>query len=103
MIVVADRLPAEVTAGDALALDVHVVSDVRRAARGRACTATLRWAGGEHRWAWTGDVPPDDCVRVGTVQFVVPDATGDLWLDLTLEHGDVVATNRYTASITARA
>ena len=67
------------------------------------CTATLRWAGGDHTWTWTGDVPPDDCVRVGTVQFVVPDTAGDLWFDLVLEHGDVVVTNRYTSTITPRA
>jgi beta-mannosidase len=102
VIVVADRLPDHVTAGDTLALDVHVVSDVRRRLDGVQCTASLRWAGGDHHWAWSGDVPPDDCVRVGTVQFVVPDIAGELWFDLTLEHGDVVVTNRYTTSITAR-
>lgn len=103
VIVVAERPPAEVTAGDTLALDVHVVSDVRRVLEGVQCTATLRWAGGEHPWNWTGDVPPDDCVRVGTVQFVVPDTAGDLWLDLVLQHGDIAVTNRYTSRINARA
>jgi beta-mannosidase len=102
VIVVADRLPDTVTAGDTLALDVHVVSDVRRILDGVTCTATLRWAGGQHSWTWEGDVPPDDCVRVGTAQFVVPDTAGDLWFDLVLEHGDAVATNRYTTSITTR-
>jgi hypothetical protein len=28
------------------------------------------------------------------LQFVVPDAPGDLWLDLTLEADNVAATNR---------
>ena len=102
VIVVAERPPAEVVAGDTVALDVHVVSDVRRVLEGVRCTAVLRWAGGDHTWQWAGDVPPDDCVRVGTAQFVVPDTAGDLWLDLTLEHGDVVVTNRYTSTITAR-
>ena len=102
VIVVADRLPGDVAAGDALALDVHVVSDERRLLEDVTCTATLRWPGGHHQWAWRGDVPPDSCVRVGTAQFVVPDAAGDLWFDLTVEHGDVAATNRYTSTITAR-
>lgn len=102
VIVVAERPPAEVVAGDTVALDVHVVSDVRRVLEGVRCTAVLRWAGGDHTWQWVGDVPPDECVRVGTAQFVVPDTAGDLWLDLTLEHGDVVVTNRYTSTITAR-
>lgn len=103
VIVVAERPPAEVVAGDTIALDVHVVSDVRRVLEGVQCTATLRWAGGDHTWTWTGDVPPDDCVRVGTAQFVVPDTAGDLWLDLVLEHGEIVVTNRYTSTITPRA
>jgi hypothetical protein len=38
-------------------------------------------------------------VRVGTLQFVVPDAPGQLWLDLSLVHGDEVATNRYESTI----
>ena len=31
------------------------------------CTAKLSWPGGSHAWRWGGDVPPDSCVRVGTV------------------------------------
>jgi hypothetical protein len=38
-------------------------------------------------------------VRIGTLQFVVPDAPGGLWLDLALEHGDEVASNRYEAIV----
>jgi len=102
VIVVADRLPAELPAGVALALDVHVVSDLRRLLEGVQCTATLRWPGGTHQWSWQGDVPPDACVRVGTIQFVVPDAAGGLWLDLTLEHPDAAATNRYTTAVGPR-
>mgnify|MGYP003335123841 FL=1 len=73
-----------------------------RVLEGAQCTAALRWSGGQHTWMWRGDIPPDTCVRVGTAQFVVPDAAGDLWFDLTLEHDDVAVTNRYTAAITAR-
>jgi beta-mannosidase len=102
VIVVADPLPAEVTPGDAMALDVHVVSDLRRPLDEVRCAATLRWPGGHHQWAWTGSVPPDSVVRVGTVQLVAPEATGELWLDLTLEHDDAVVTNRYTATLGAR-
>ena len=102
VIVVAEPLPAEVTPGDAMALDVHVVSDLRQPLDDVRCTATLRWPGGHHQWAWSGSVPPDSCVRVGTVQFVAPKATGELWLDLTLEHPDAAATNRYTATLRAQ-
>lgn len=99
VIVVADPLPPRLTAGDPVALDVHVVSDLRTQLEDIVCTAVLRWPGGSHTWTWRGDTPPDSCVRVGIVRFVVPDAPGELWLDLTLEHGDLVATNRYESSI----
>lgn len=99
VIVVADRLPETVAVGACLALDVHVVSDVRRLLEGTVCTAKLSWPGGSHAWRWGGDVPPDSCVRVGTIQFVVADAPGELWLDLVVEHGDEVATNRYVSTI----
>jgi beta-mannosidase len=99
VIAVADRLPATVAAGDPLALDVHVVSDLRTPVEGARVTATLSWPGGGHRWRWGGDIGPDTCERVGTVQAVVPDlgpdAAGSLVLDLELRlpGGDRV-TNR---------
>ena len=71
VIVVADRLPEAAHVGASLALDVHVVSDVRRLLEGTVCTAKLSWPGGSHAWRWGGDIPPDSCVRVGTIQFVV--------------------------------
>ena len=101
VVVVADRMPAVSAPGDAVALDVHVVSDLRHALDDADCTATLRWSGGEHRWHWRGDVSADSCVRVGTMQFVVPANEGELWIDLVVEHGDVASTNRYTTQIRA--
>jgi beta-galactosidase/beta-glucuronidase len=82
--VAADRLPTSARPGDALALDVHVVSDERRPVDGARVDGTLTWAGGSHRWRWEGDVPADACVRVGTMQVVVPDATGSWSLELCL-------------------
>jgi beta-mannosidase len=102
VIVVADALRDRVVAGEAIALDVHVISDLHRPLDQVRCSATLRWPGGNHQWTWVGDVPPDSCVRVGAVQFVVPDVAGDLWLDLILEHEHAAATNRYTATIEPR-
>ena len=88
VIVVADRLPAAVAGGDPLALDVHVVSDLRTPVGGARVTARLSWPGGEHGWRWVGDVPGDACVRVGTIQAVVPQLgpapAGPLALDLSL-------------------
>jgi beta-mannosidase len=99
VIVVADRLPATVGPGDALALDVHVVSDLRTELADATVTAHLRWAGGEHTWRWQGTIDADSCVRVATLAALVPDADGTLALDLVLEHADAVATNRYEARI----
>lgn len=99
VIVVAERLDDQVRVGDAIALDVHAISDLHRPLDEVECTALLRWPGGSHRWRWSGDVPADSCVRIGTIQFVVPDAPGGLWLDLVLEHGDEVASNRYEAIV----
>jgi beta-mannosidase len=100
VIVVADRLPAEVVPGETLALDVHVVSDLRRPLDGARVDAGLSWPGGGYDWHWEGDVPADGCVRVGTLQAVVPDEPGELVLDLAVHGPEHAATNRYTALIT---
>jgi len=100
VIVVADRLPETLAPGDALALDVHVVSDLRAQVDDAEITARLTWsAGGTRSWRWGGDIPADSCQRVGTVQIVVPDAPGPLVLSLTCRHGDGVVDNRYEATI----
>lgn len=88
VIVVADRLPETVEPGDALALDVHVVSDLRTDLEGITATVDATWMGGHHTWRARGDVGADTCVRVTTVQLVVPDAPGPLALALTLTSGD---------------
>lgn len=89
VIVAADRLPAELVAGETIALDVHVVSDLRVPVDDLEVSARLRWMGGEQRWRFGGSVPADACVRVGTLQIEVPDRPGPLTLDLTLD-GDGV-------------
>ncbi|MCU1351062.1 MAG: putative glycosidase [Acidimicrobiales bacterium] len=93
VIVVADRLPAEAAAGDALALDVHVVSDLRAPLVDAEVTAELSWDGGAHRWRFAGEVPADSCVRVGTLSIVVPDRPGQMRLSLTVTAAGVEATN----------
>src|SRR5690606_3094413 len=64
VIVVADRPPAVVAPGDKLALDVHVVSDLRVPLEGVDVTARLHWAGDERTWRWRGDIDADSCERV---------------------------------------
>jgi beta-mannosidase len=100
VIVVADRLPAQVTPGETLMLAVHVVSDLRRDLDDVTVTARVAWPGGSTEWRFRGDVPADCCVKVGTLTFVAPSTPGgELSLELTLDGGDVVATNRDTAPI----
>jgi beta-mannosidase len=101
VIAVAERLPASVAVGQALALDLHVVSDRREPIDAADVTAKLSWAGGDQAWRWVGDIAADGCVRVGTLQVIVPDAPGPLALDidLRLPDGEQVA-NRYESTIT---
>ncbi|HEU5152594.1 MAG TPA: hypothetical protein VFU19_19045 [Iamia sp.] len=103
VIVVADQLPEHVHPGDALALDVHVVSDLRTPLEGVVATIRATWPGGEHTWRARGAVGADTCVRVTTIQLVVPDAPGrlDLDLDLATEAGETLATNTDTTGITS--
>jgi len=100
VIVVADRMPASVRPGRALALDVHVVSDLHEPLAGCVVSAHMAWDGGRHDWKFTGDVGPDACVRAGTLQAGVPDVAGPLTLELVLD-GPVHATNAYR-SVVAR-
>ena len=100
VIVVADHPASTLTVGATVALDVHVVSDLHVPLANTLCTATVRWPGGEHTWQWRGDVDADECARIGIIRFVVPDAPGDLVVDLTLDGGDIAATNRYRSTIT---
>lgn len=98
VIVVADRLPAQLAAGDELEIGVHVVSDQREPIVGLQAEATLEWPGGSQTWSWAGEVGSDECVLVGTVNWRVPDASGPAVLHLQLS-GPVEATNRYDAVI----
>jgi beta-mannosidase len=97
VIVVADRLPPEVRHGDALALDVHVVSDLREPLEDAVVAARLSWDGEVEEWTWSGAVGADACVRVGTVSFVVPSGEGDLTLELTFTAPGHRASNSYAA------
>jgi beta-mannosidase len=101
VIVVADRLPLVLAPGAAIALDVHVVSDLRKPIDDAVVSAHLTWSGGERSWRWQGAVPADGCERVGTVQIVVPDAPGELALDLACAYEGRTTDNRYTARIAA--
>jgi beta-mannosidase len=99
VIVVADRLPGTIWAGQALALDIHVVSDLRHQLDDAEVTARLSWPGGDATFQWGGSIPADECVRVGTLELPAPDSEGTLQLDLELAAGQVTASNRYRGEI----
>lgn len=100
VIVVADRPPAVVTAGEQLSLAVHIVNDLRHGIEGAEVTAEVVWAGGQRRWRFGGDIPADECVRAGRIELEVPDTLGPLTIDLRLDADGVTATNRYTTVVT---
>lgn len=99
VIVVADRLPARVRPGDALALDIHVVNDRREELVDAVVDVTMSWPEGSQRWRFGGSLEADAVTRVGTVSWVA-DTTepGPLTLTLVLS-GPAHATNRYDASL----
>jgi beta-mannosidase len=99
VVVVTDPLPAKVLPGEPLALDVHVVNDLRVAVDDATVVATLRWDGGEHVWRWRGRVPADACVRVGMVRAVAPDGPGPLALTAELTAGRHTATTAHSAEV----
>jgi len=103
VIVVADRPAAVYRPGETLALDVHVVSDLRSSIEEAMVTATLSWSGGGTRRAWAGGVPADSCVLVGRLELTVPPAPGLLSIGLEIEGrgatGVVKAASAYQARI----
>jgi beta-mannosidase len=99
VIVVADRLPGHLHGDEALAIDVHAVSDLRTALVGAELRARVMTPDGEREHAWRGDVPADGCIRVTTLSLVVPPRDGELVIDLELRCGELVATNSYRTTI----
>ena len=88
VIVTADPLPRPARPGTTAAIDVHVVSDLRRTLPGATVTSRLTWPGGEEVRRWGADVPADSCHRVATLVLEVPDADGDIRLELDLVDAD---------------
>jgi beta-mannosidase len=99
VLVTADRPPPTVRPEQALALDVHVVNDLRTSLEAVVVEAVASWPGGRHGWRWQGEVGPDAVALVGTIQLVVPDAEGPLELALRLHHPEASSDNAYRAAI----
>lgn len=84
VIVVVDRLPSSLQPGARLSLAVHVVSDLRETIP--AADVDIRITGPDldqvHRFA--GEIPPDDCTRVGDVVVAVPERWGNVRVTATM-------------------
>jgi beta-mannosidase len=99
VVVLADRPPARIRPGATLALDLHVVNDLRSPLEGAVVEAVATWPGGRHGWRWQGDVAADDVARVGTLQLVAADEEGPLDLVLRLSHPEAESDNAYRTVI----
>ncbi|GAC1518264.1 MAG: glycoside hydrolase family 2 TIM barrel-domain containing protein [Acidimicrobiales bacterium] len=99
VIVVAERPAPTYEPGGVLALDVHVVNDLRRTLSALQVTGTVSWPGGEARTGWTGDVPPDSCVRIGTLRATLPDQPAPVRVSLALDGDGITARNSYTSEV----
>jgi beta-mannosidase len=101
VIVTADRPLPVYRAGTRVALDVHVVSDLRTPLAGVVAVALLRWPGAEKAWRYKGDVPADSCVRVGRVDCILPASSepGPLTLELTLRWDGGGTSNSYRSRV----
>jgi beta-mannosidase len=102
VVVLADRPPDFVAPGDDLSLDVHAVNDLRADIDPAVVDVVASWAGGERRWRFGGDVPADECVKVGTISLSIPETLGALTIELTLTAGEIKARNRYSTAVTMR-
>jgi len=101
VIITAGRPEETYRPGDRLGLDVHAVSDLRRPLDGAVVRALLRWRGGEKAWRYTGDIPADSCVRIGSLDYVLPPTArrGPLTLELTLRWDGGQTTNSYLSRV----
>ncbi len=95
VIVVADGVPRNARPGQRLTIDIHVVSDLREALDAAEVELVAGWDDEDRRWRFGGVVAADECVKVGTIDFVVPHTRGGVTFDLRLRAGDVVASNWY--------
>jgi hypothetical protein len=105
VVVVADRPASSYQPGERIALDVHVVNDLRQPLGGARLQARLSWADGERTWLFEGDAGADSCERIGTVDATVPEGVSDgtmIALDLELTWPSGKAQNRYETTVRVR-
>ena len=102
VIITTDRPASSYGAGELIALDVHAVSDLREPLGGAVARVVLSWPGGGRRtWRFAGDVPPDSCVRIGSISETIPAGVpaGEIRLELSLRWDGGEAVNSYTSRV----
>jgi len=100
VIVVAERPRAAYAAGDAIELDVHVISDRREAMPALRTTATITFGdGSSHQQMWMGDCAADACVRVGTINAVAPKTAGPATIELKTQGDGLDVSNQYVTQV----
>ncbi len=103
VVIIADSLPSVITPNERVSLDVHAVSDLRQRLENVRAVARATSGDWAHEQRWEGDLPADSCQRIGTLQFVVPPHTGVLVIDVELDAGSQVVTNRFQTVVIPRA
>lgn len=99
VVVVADRPRSRYRPGEVIAVDVHVVNDLRGGLQGAVVTAEIRWRGGQRQWRFGGEVGPDTCVRIGRLELGAPPQPGRLTLALNLTWDAGTVANRYSSTV----
>jgi beta-mannosidase len=101
VIITADRPAESYRPGHRVEADIHVVSDLRAPLPEAEALAILRWPGGQRRWRFSGEVPPDSCTRIGRISHVLPSGIpeGGLALDLAVHWAGGGATNSYDSRV----
>ena len=95
VVVIADAPPGVVTEGDEVSLAVHAVSDLAQPLDPVRVTARAGVEDWSEERTWEGALPADACAFIGHLTFTVPALTGALVIDLELNAGEHLATNRY--------
>lgn len=92
---IADLLNSPVPAGSSATVQIHVVNDLICAITDAELTVTVSTRPADQddhdeafaTWRFGGEIPPDDCVRIGRVTWQVPADATELTLTLTLRAG----------------
>jgi beta-mannosidase len=101
VLVIADQPKTWVYPNGKLKLNVHLVNDLRESIEFAVVDVVATWADGEQRWRFGGSVDPDEVVKVGRIDLVVPESLGPLTFDLQITAGHIAGSNHYSTVIAA--